>query len=605
VRQIGRVFASAGMFVWDKVKEAGRSDFVAGYEGQTVAQTMDFLRGGLDHGVIFIDEAYAITQWNNGGLDAYGNEAITAMTDFMTKYMGLYCIMCAGYEKEMTRYFLPSNPGIARRFPYRSVIRPYTAGQLVDVFKRKLLEDLGFRLPSCDPALLAAADQFFTRGAWAFLKYVIKISLSGQETFKDEEFDEATQKTYKNVRVFTPTWALMYEVFKNQAGSMTNLAEEFVVRISREKLVPSLLQKDGAATDIDLAKLNRAKVGFNKSQAVMEELILDRLKKSAIDGYERTAAEFESVKREANDTVDAEFEYRAEEDRVTGRKPVTRDDPHPPYALDSLPVRDDGDDGAEITFEELPDPEPPDPRKRTRKGQLQGPSRDPLGDVLTQMDEEAAAFAGKFEPLGEEGIAELVKQAKSARTPWTAGSLGRVSKGGSKGRAGTRAAGGGDPAAQTRAALVAEIVSKFKEVYVAEEHYALQAASARTTDFVGHGVEQKSGGDRKTYDVHIFEIRLPGYGILAEVHIARARQGAIPARTTVEVNDSLLDETKFKDRLQSGPVPTRARGKGGTQHLYAQGFDWNDSYDKWITTLTGFLSDAVIILQELLDPPAL
>ena len=60
---IGDVFAKAGMFVGDRLVEAGRAELVGQYEGQTVARTRSFLISNLDNGVIFIDEAYAITPW--------------------------------------------------------------------------------------------------------------------------------------------------------------------------------------------------------------------------------------------------------------------------------------------------------------------------------------------------------------------------------------------------------------------------------------------------------------------------------------------------------------------------------------------------------------
>ena len=82
---IARCFATAGMFVDDRVVTAGRAEFVAEYEGQTVARTRNFLISNLDGGVIFIDEAYGITQWNEGKPEGYGTEAVTAMVAEMQR----------------------------------------------------------------------------------------------------------------------------------------------------------------------------------------------------------------------------------------------------------------------------------------------------------------------------------------------------------------------------------------------------------------------------------------------------------------------------------------------------------------------------------------
>ena len=47
------------------------------YMGETVTKTRNFLVNNLDNGVIFIDEAYAITPWEDGKPESYGTEATT------------------------------------------------------------------------------------------------------------------------------------------------------------------------------------------------------------------------------------------------------------------------------------------------------------------------------------------------------------------------------------------------------------------------------------------------------------------------------------------------------------------------------------------------
>ena len=101
----------------------------------------------LDRGVVFIDEAYALTQWSDGKPEGYGSEAVSAMVEFMTRYKGLYCLLAAGYEREMTRYFLPTNPGLPRRFPYRFVLHDLTPDELrqaMDGMAAEPLDDAEF-----------------------------------------------------------------------------------------------------------------------------------------------------------------------------------------------------------------------------------------------------------------------------------------------------------------------------------------------------------------------------------------------------------------------------------------------------------------------------
>lgn len=225
-KEIGKVFASAGLFVSGSVIEAGRAELVGQYEGQTVARTRDFLVSNLDNGIVFIDEAYAITPWDKGKPEGYGSEAATAMVEFMTKYPGLYCIIVAGYERQMTRYFLGSNEGMSRRFPNKFVLKDFKSDDLMLVFKRKLLEIQEIPISDGKGAPLES-ETYFSKEAWDYLAAIIEESIQG-ETLHSDEYDDSTRKTYKNVLTFMPLHNYMYSLFENQAGSMYLLADEAV-----------------------------------------------------------------------------------------------------------------------------------------------------------------------------------------------------------------------------------------------------------------------------------------------------------------------------------------------------------------------------------------
>ena len=276
---IANAFASAGMFVDDKVTDAGRAEFVGEYEGQTVARTRAFLVSHLDCGVVFVDEAYAITPWNDGKPEGYGSEAATAMVEFMTRYKGLYCIITAGYEKEMTRYFLPTNPGLTRRFPYRFVLKDLSPDDLLYVFKRTMLTEQGMDVPSGRERTLDS-EEYFTDEAWAYLRGLVDVCTRGETTFDDEEYDRGTRKTYRNVRRFTPNWPLLYTLFENQAGSMTNLAEEAVTVLMR-----TVTYKEAVA--VQQRSKGIARAGIRKQpRSVMREIVEQRIANSALsDAY--------------------------------------------------------------------------------------------------------------------------------------------------------------------------------------------------------------------------------------------------------------------------------------------------------------------------------
>ena len=223
---IGDLFAKAGIFVGCKLVEAGRAELVGQYEGQTVAKTRSFLTNNLDNGVILIDEAYAITPWQDGKPEGYGSEAATAMVEFMTRYPGLYCIIVAGYEKQMVRYFLPTNDGLSRRFPNKYVLNDMDTDGLVRVFKKSLLHAQGLPVPVGMDTHISSSD-YFTNAAWKYLHNLIDTCTKGGVVYK-EEYDQATRRTYRRVGTFTPMWDHMYTIFENQAGSMTNLADEAI-----------------------------------------------------------------------------------------------------------------------------------------------------------------------------------------------------------------------------------------------------------------------------------------------------------------------------------------------------------------------------------------
>ena len=273
---ISRVFARAGMFVGDKVIDAGRAEFVGEYEGQTVARTRNFLVSNLDRGVVFIDEAYALTAWNEGKPEGYGSEAVTAMVEFMTRYKGLYCIITAGYEKEMTRYFLPTNPGLTRRFPYRFVLKDLSTDDLLYVFARTLLTEQGIEVRSGRQPELDS-DAYFTDEAWEYLGDLLTACTGGEITYDDEEYDRATRLTYKRVRRFKPTFPLLYRLFENQAGSMTNLAEEAVTVLMR-----TVTYKDAAAVAQKTKGIARATVRMAQPRSVMRDIVVQRIRNSAL-----------------------------------------------------------------------------------------------------------------------------------------------------------------------------------------------------------------------------------------------------------------------------------------------------------------------------------
>ena len=219
---IGDVFAKAGMFVGDTLVQAGRGELVGQYMGETVTKTRQFLMSNLDNGVVFIDEAYGITPWEDGKPESYGTEATTAMVEFMTRYPGMYCIITAGYEREMIRYFLPANEGLSRRFPNKFVLRTLTPSEMIVIFQRQVVRAQGLCYDD-DEQL----PHYFTQDAYDYLERLIALCTQGEVSHTDE-FDPATRRSYKRVRRFAPEWEYLHRLFEHHAGSMSNLADEAI-----------------------------------------------------------------------------------------------------------------------------------------------------------------------------------------------------------------------------------------------------------------------------------------------------------------------------------------------------------------------------------------
>jgi len=250
VREISTVFSVAGIFVFDTVVEGGRNDFVAPYEGQTVGKTTTFLVSGLDSGVIFVDEAYSITTWDRGVPSSYGSEATAAMVDFMTKYKGLYCLMFAGYETEMRRYFLQANEGLPRRIPYQYRLKDYSPAQLVQIYKRTLLTEMGVPDNQLNERAIKYIESAFTRETWVWLAQFVTYARDHQKWYyKKPQFDSKTHQYYEREIKLVPKRKYMWEIFKSQAGAMTNLAEATVVALINTVDTDQLTLVDAADTD--------------------------------------------------------------------------------------------------------------------------------------------------------------------------------------------------------------------------------------------------------------------------------------------------------------------------------------------------------------------
>jgi stage V sporulation protein K len=148
-RILAGIYQAIGLLAKGHLVETDRSGLVGGYVGQTALKTQAVVQTALD-GVLFIDEAYTLSQGQNES--DYGPEAIDTLLKLMEDHRGRLVVIVAGYHDRM-QGFLESNPGLRSRFNRFFEFQDYSAEELNQVFLR-LVEHGHYQL---DPAAAAGA----------------------------------------------------------------------------------------------------------------------------------------------------------------------------------------------------------------------------------------------------------------------------------------------------------------------------------------------------------------------------------------------------------------------------------------------------------------
>ncbi|MGI5327781.1 AAA family ATPase [Actinomadura nitritigenes] len=132
-RLIAAVYARLGLLSSGHLVEVTRADLVAEFIGQTAPRVRAAVERALG-GVLFIDEAYALTSAGGGDQRDFGHEAIAELLRLMEEHRADLVVIVAGYDAEMER-FLKSNPGLESRFPQVLRFPDYSDDELVTIFE--------------------------------------------------------------------------------------------------------------------------------------------------------------------------------------------------------------------------------------------------------------------------------------------------------------------------------------------------------------------------------------------------------------------------------------------------------------------------------------
>ena len=127
-RILARLYKQIGILSKGQLVEVDRSGLVAGYVGQTAIKTQEQIAKAIG-GVLFIDEAYALSQKD----DAFGQEAIDTILKAMEDNRDDLVVIVAGYTEPMEK-FISSNPGLKSRFNKYIEFPDYTVDELEAIF---------------------------------------------------------------------------------------------------------------------------------------------------------------------------------------------------------------------------------------------------------------------------------------------------------------------------------------------------------------------------------------------------------------------------------------------------------------------------------------
>ena len=132
---LGKIYTKLGILNKGTFVKVTRSDFVAGYLGQTAIKTRKLIEENLG-GVVFIDEAYAMG--NEEKRDSFSKEALDTLCELLSDHKSELMVIIAGYKEELDKCFLVIIQVSESRFAWKFEISPYNAEELTQIFKKKI-----------------------------------------------------------------------------------------------------------------------------------------------------------------------------------------------------------------------------------------------------------------------------------------------------------------------------------------------------------------------------------------------------------------------------------------------------------------------------------
>jgi len=157
-RLVAKLYHQLGVSSKDTVVEVQKGDLVAGYVNQTAMKTSKKIREARG-GILFVDEAYQLTQALQRGQSDFSGEAIDEMMKVMNDSgRKATTFVFAGYKKEMDE-FVQYNAGLESRIKYRFHFDDYTVPELVQIMSKRM-DRSGYKMtPEASRDLVTIIDK--------------------------------------------------------------------------------------------------------------------------------------------------------------------------------------------------------------------------------------------------------------------------------------------------------------------------------------------------------------------------------------------------------------------------------------------------------------
>ena len=130
-RILTKIYKALGVLERGHMVETDRQGLVAGYVGQTAIKTTERIEEAIG-GVLFIDEAYALTNRTGGAHGDFGDEAVQTLLKRMEDNRGEFFVFVAGYPDNMEN-FIKANPGLSSRFDKILKFEDYDPDELLQI----------------------------------------------------------------------------------------------------------------------------------------------------------------------------------------------------------------------------------------------------------------------------------------------------------------------------------------------------------------------------------------------------------------------------------------------------------------------------------------